>query len=79
MFCAMNQAGFNQNYMTCSEVEKLMGDNIKASVEVATRCIVTKIVEEIIEDAFVVGYDEQKRGIKTRITNTLEGNLTDIV
>lgn len=41
------------------EVEDLLEDNIKTSVEVDTRRIVTGIGNETIKDAFRIGYDKQ--------------------
>lgn len=38
------------DYITRSEVEKLMEDNIKDAVKFDTRLLVTGIVEETIED-----------------------------
>lgn len=43
------------------------------------RRIVTRIVEETIEEAFTVVFDEQKRGIKTQIRDIVEGSLIIIV
>lgn len=40
--------------MTRSEVQKLMADKIKATLEVAMRRVLTGIVDETIEDAFTV-------------------------
>lgn len=65
--------------MTRSEVEKLMENNIKIAVEVGTRRVVTGILEETIEDAFTVNYDEQKERVKKPIRTMVEGALIDIV
>lgn len=67
------------DYVTRSEVEKLTKYNIKAAVEASTRRTVTGVVEEMIEDNFTGGYDEQKQGKKKLIINTVEGALIDIV
>lgn len=55
-----------------------MGDFTKRSVEVVTRRIVTGIVEEVIEDAFAGGYDEQNEERKQSIRNMVEEALADI-
>lgn len=52
-----------------------MEDNIKATVEVTTRCIVMGIVEKTIGDAFMGGYDEQNEGIKIKIRKIVGGAL----
>lgn len=43
-----------QDYTTSSKVQKLKEDNIITTVELATRRLVTPIVEFTAEDAFVV-------------------------
>lgn len=35
------------------------------------RCVFTGIVEEMIQDVYMVGYDKQKEGIKTPIRKLL--------
>lgn len=47
-------------YMTRPEVGKLMEDNIKTGVGVATKSVITGVVEETREEEFFVGHDEQK-------------------
>lgn len=56
-----------------------MEDKIKAAVKVAMRHAVIEIVEETIEDAFAVGFDDEKEGIKTSIRIMLDGALIDII
>lgn len=52
-----------ENCVTRSEMEKLMGVNIKNAVQVATRRSVTEIVEEAIENVSTIGYNEEKEEI----------------
>lgn len=47
----------HEDYVTCSEVEKLMEDNIKTVLEAATRRVATGIVDKTIENAFAECYD----------------------
>lgn len=70
--------GQTGNYITCSEVRNLIKDSFKAAVEVPTRWIVTVILEEMIEDAFKVGCDKQKEGIKAPVRNKVEGDSIHI-
>lgn len=42
--------GPNSDYIKCSEVKKLIKDNINTAVEVATKRVVTGIVEEKVGD-----------------------------
>lgn len=67
--------GSNGEYMTRSEVERIIEDNIKTTVEVATRNVVAGIGEETIDYAFTVRYDEQREGIITPIRNRVEWDL----
>lgn len=79
MFHVKNQRWSNWDYVTCSEVSKLIEDKIKTAVEVATRCTVTGIVEKTTEDIFKVGHNERMKWMKTPIRNMLEETLIDIV
>lgn len=65
-------SGSIRGYMTCSEVGKVIEDKFQAAVEVATRGIVTGIVEKTIEHGFIVGFDDQKPEIKRTFTNMVE-------
>lgn len=51
----------NEDYMTRSEVEMLVDDNVETFIEVAPRRVATGIVEERIEDGFVARYNAQKK------------------
>lgn len=44
-----------RNHMIRSDVEKLMDDTVKTAVEVATRHVIRKIVEETIKDVLKAG------------------------
>lgn len=68
-----------EDKVTHSELQNLMKDNIKAAVEFVTRCVVTGIVEDTIEDVFRVRSGDQKEGIKTPVRNMLEGASIDVV
>lgn len=79
MFRVMNQVGVSSwNYVTRSGVEKLIGDNIKAAVEITTRCAFTILLEITIEGVFT-GYGEQIEEIKTPTRYMVKGALNDIV
>lgn len=69
----------HEYYVRNSEEKKLMEDNNKTALEVLRRRGVTEIVKETIEDAFAVGYYEQKESNKTTIQNMVEGAFIDIV
>lgn len=67
------------DYMTRLEVPQLMNRYIKDVVQVATTCIVTRVVKEMMKDVSMVQYDEKQEGIKTPIKNMVGRALTDIV
>lgn len=69
----------HEDYMKLSEVERLTDDNIKTAVEVATRHVVTRIVEKTIEEAFSARYDLQQEVMKTPIQNMVESTVINIV
>lgn len=56
-----------------------MEDRIKATGELATRNIVTVLMEEDEAEALTVGFHERERGIKTTIRIIVEGALISIV
>lgn len=64
--------------MTRSDVEKIMEDNIRAAVKIAIRVVVKRIIKLMIENAFMVGFDEHEKGVKTQIRNMVQGALIDI-
>lgn len=53
--------------------------NTNAAVEITTKCSVTVVVHETIEDAFTAGNDERKEEVKTSIRSMMEGDLIVIV
>lgn len=65
--------------MTRSVVKKLMKYNVKSTVEVTTRRVITKIMKETTGDAFIVGFDVQKEAFKTPKINVVERVLTNII
>lgn len=67
------------DYVTSSEVKKLIEDNIKTAVELATRHEVMEIEEETIGNEFMVGYVKYNEGTKPRIRNKVEGAMLDII
>lgn len=68
-----------RDHVKSSEKERLMKDIIKTAVEVVSKCIVKKIVEETIEDVITVGYDEQKEGIEAVLRNMVEQCCSDTI
>lgn len=56
-----------------------MEDNIIEAFEVVVKRVVTGIVKILNGDAFTVGYDEKKKGIKTLIKNMVERVLNNSV
>lgn len=67
------------DYLTGSKLENLLEDNTDTAIKVATRRLVTGIMEEINEYVFTVGQDEEKGGIKIQNRNMVEGALIYIV
>lgn len=50
-----------QDYITSSKGERLMEDSMKTTAKVATRRVVTGIVEEPVEDIFKIGLDDWRK------------------
>lgn len=62
----------NGDYMTRSVVENKMKNNINTTIKVASTSVVTEMVQETIESAFTVDFDEQKEVIKIPIRNMVK-------
>lgn len=77
--CEEQGDGPIKDYITRSEVEDIMEYSIKISVEVATKGIVTAVLDESIGDVFTIVHDELKEGIRTPIRSLVEGTLIAIV
>lgn len=75
-FSCQKQSGSPvEDYISRSEIERVMDDTIKTVIKLSTRCSVTGIVKETIEDEFRVGYNEQMEWNWTAIRNMLENAL----
>lgn len=68
-----------EDYMTLSEVEKIMRSTVKAAVEVMTRPFVTAIMEEPIDNASTAGFAEQNKKIKNQTRNMIKGASIEIL
>lgn len=53
-----------RNYVTSPEVEKIMENNIKTAIEVASRRVVKEFDEGHFEIAFTVGHNEQRKELR---------------
>lgn len=51
-----------------------MEDSITTAYKADTRRVLTGFADEWIEEELTVGYDDQKKGIKTSIRNIVEGD-----